>query len=269
MARGRMIDKRISKSEKFANLKYDRSRVLYFMILPHLDVEGRFSGDPKEIKEDCCPRLKYSIKQIAQALIDLDRVNLLNLYEADGRPCIEYTKYEDFQIGLHRDREAPSRIPAFSGLSPDLAGLTPSLILSLSLRKLKEGRKESKEDIAFNFDQGEFLFITEKDKEIWKKAFPACDINLYLHQMAAWLLANPNKIKENYKRFIVNWLKEEQQRGGTRGIFLEDKHKAAREGTLKQFRDGEITYEEIVEISKKYNEPLLLEEAEKIRGSKK
>lgn len=222
MARGRMIDKRISKSEKFAALKFDRSRILYFMILPHLDVDGRFSGDPKEIKEDCCPRLKYSIRQVAQVLIDLDRVNLLNLYEIDGKAYIEYTKYEDFQIGLHRDREAPSRIPAFSGLSPELAGVTPSLILSLSLRKFKEGRKESKEDVAFDFQRGEFLFISEKDKEIWQKAFPACDIQICLHQMAAWLLANPDKTKKNYKRFIVNWLTKEQQRGGTKGTGKEE-----------------------------------------------
>ncbi|MCX6574887.1 MAG: hypothetical protein NTV82_00680, partial [Candidatus Aminicenantes bacterium] len=107
-----MIDKRISKSDKLAALPHDRSRVLYFMIYPHLDVKGRYSGDPRDIKEDCCPRLSYTIKQIAESLIDLHEVGLLFLYEVDNKPYIEVTRFDDFQIGIRPDREAASEIPA-------------------------------------------------------------------------------------------------------------------------------------------------------------
>ncbi|MFH2049717.1 MAG: hypothetical protein ABIJ12_09745, partial [bacterium] len=139
MAQGRMINRRISKSDKIKDLKYDRSRVLYFMIYPWLDCEGRYSADPIDIKEDCCPRLRYSKRQIAESMIDLADSGLILLYEDDdGKPYLEYTRFEEFQIGLKKNREAPSKIPI-----PDLvrinSGVTPSLYLSLSLYLKKVG----------------------------------------------------------------------------------------------------------------------------------
>jgi hypothetical protein len=135
MARGRMIDKRIAKSDKLAALKHDRSRVLYFMIYPHLDVEGRYSGDPRDIKEDCCPRLPYTFNQIAESLVELHDVGLIILYEIEGVRYIECTRFEDFQ-SIRRKREGESKIPAHSGITPALLPeyfrRTPSLSLSLS-----------------------------------------------------------------------------------------------------------------------------------------
>jgi hypothetical protein len=215
MARGRMIDRRISKSDKFAALQTDRARVLYFMIYPHTDREGRYSGDPREIKEDCCPRLKYSIKKIAEAVIDLDAVGLIRLYEVDDKACIEFIRFDDFQVGFHKDREAPSVIPAYSGLGPEQSGLTPLKykVLSLSLRNIKN---TSKAGISFDFMSKKFTEIQDEDLIRWKTAFPACDIKLCLSQMAEWILANPAKGKKsNYPKFITGWLKREQDKGGS------------------------------------------------------
>ena len=133
-----MIDKRISKSDKLAALPHDRSRVLYFMILPHLDVEGRFSGDALDIKEDCCPRLGYSLAAIAESLRELHDVGLLILYEADSRPYIQYTRFEDFQAGLRSGREAKSEIPAYSGvLQSNSGGLRTKSPLRLKIKGLR------------------------------------------------------------------------------------------------------------------------------------
>ncbi len=133
MARGRMIDKRISKSDKIAALTLERSRTLYFMIYPHLDCEGRYTADPRDIKEDCCPRLHYSVSQVADSLIDLHNVGLIRLYEVNGKAYLEADRFEDFQPGLRKDREAPSDIPAYSGPGPERAGVPPSWS-ALSLR---------------------------------------------------------------------------------------------------------------------------------------
>jgi hypothetical protein len=213
-----MIDQRISKSDKLAALKTDRARVLYFMIYPHTDCEGRFSGDPREIKEECCPRLKYSIKQIAECLIDMDRVGLLNLYEANDLAWVEFTRFDDFQLGLRKDREAPSKIPPYSGLTPEDARRTPALILILSLRKVKEGEEEKKKlrSISFDLKSGQFKDLTDEIKNRWKAAYPACDVDLCILQAAEWLVSNPKKIKGDYQRFLTNWLKREQDHGGTR-----------------------------------------------------
>lgn len=213
MARGRMIDRRISKSKKLAALKSDRSRVLYFMIYPHLDCEGRYSADPEEVKEDCCPKLKYSFQKIAESIIDLANVGLLVLYEdEDENPYIEFTKFEPFQHGMRKDREAPSSILSSQDVQTN-SGLTPSLYLRLSLSLRKEGKKE---EIYFDFKERKFFNIKDEDKEGWKDAYPACKIVMELKKMREWLLANPEKRKKNYRRFIVNWLIRTQEKGGTR-----------------------------------------------------
>jgi len=77
-------------------------------------------------------------------------------------------------------------------------------------------KQKKKEKINFNFDKEVWENITPKDKERWREAYPACDINIELAQMREWLLANPEKKKKNYRRFITNWLSRSQERGGTK-----------------------------------------------------
>lgn len=214
MARGRIIDKRISKSKKFAELKSDRSRVLYLMIYPHLDVDGKFTGDPEEIKEDCCPKLKYSIQKIAESIIELADVGLLDLYEVDGEPFIQYEKFNHFQIGIRKDREAPSCCPDNEEVRTN-SGSTPALYLRLRLSLRNEGIKEEK--IVFDFSLGEFLNIQEKDIKIWNEAYPKCRFDIELKKMAAWLMADPKRKKIQYKKFINGWLSRSQDSGGTKG----------------------------------------------------
>jgi len=210
-----MINRRIAKSDKLAALKKDRSRVLYFMIYPFLDVEGRYSGDPQDIKEDCVPRLRYSIKQIAESIIDLDSVDLLELYtDNKNQVAIQYTRFDDFQ-NLRRDREGESKISPPPAQLPDKSRTTPALYLSLSL-SLRNIKNTSKAGISFDFMSKKFTEIQDEDLIRWKTAFPACDIKLCLSQMAEWILANPAKGKKsNYPKFITGWLKREQDKGGS------------------------------------------------------
>jgi hypothetical protein len=68
--------------------------------------------------------------------------------------------------------------------------------------------------ISYDFSSRSWKNIREEEKKAWAEAYPACDIDLCLSQMAAWLDANPKKAKKRYGPFIVNWLSREQQRGG-------------------------------------------------------
>ena len=77
------------------------------------------------------------------------------------------------------------------------------------------GVKNGFPKINFNFKTMDWENITVEDKKVWKEAYPACDINAELLKMKAWLLANPDKRKYNYKRFINNWLSKQQDKGGT------------------------------------------------------
>ena len=57
--------------------------------------------------------------------------------------------------------------------------------------------------------------ITAEDNEAWGEAYPACNVELQLRQMSEWLKSNPKKaVKSEWRRFITNWLKRSQERGG-------------------------------------------------------
>ena len=63
MASGRMLKKEISNSEKLGIVKSDRARVLYFMMLPHLDIAGRLEANVRRIKGQIVTMLPYSEKK--------------------------------------------------------------------------------------------------------------------------------------------------------------------------------------------------------------
>lgn len=68
--------------------------------------------------------------------------------------------------------------------------------------------------IDFDFKTGKWLNIQKEDTAAWVESYPALDIKLTLNQIREWLKANPKQRKSNYRRFIANWLKKEQDRGG-------------------------------------------------------
>ena len=220
MARGRFITRRIGKSQKIAKLKSDRSRFLYCVIYVHADCEGKYFGDPEEIKQECLGlNMKYSVKKIAESVIDMANEELLTLYEHKGVPFIKFLNFKENQPGIRLDREAPSTIPnpKKEGVTPASGGATPALYLRLSLRLSK--LRKIKEEIYFDFEQRKFFFIKIEDKAGWKDAYPAVDIEAHLRIMREWLLANPSRKKSNYRQFLNNWLKREQDKGGSRKSF--------------------------------------------------
>ncbi len=57
--------------------------------------------------------------------------------------------------------------------------------------------------------------ITTEDVNLWTEAYPALDVRRELMKMTCWLVANPKKAhKSNWRRFVVNWLSRQQDRGG-------------------------------------------------------
>ena len=84
---------------------------------------------------------------------------------------------------------------------------------------------KTKEVVFFDFNKRKFLNITIEDKAGWLDAYPACDIDQELRKMREWLLANPEKRKKNYRRFIVNWLVKAQDKGGTKSSYQDQRKK--------------------------------------------
>jgi len=80
-------------------------------------------------------------------------------------------------------------------------------------------KSEQKYKISFNFSSKKWENITEEDKEIWKEAYPACNIDQELSQMKAWIIsAGAKGHKSNWHAFINRWLKNSQDKGGTKNV---------------------------------------------------
>ena len=113
MAEGRMLKRNISVSKRLPLLKTDSARMLWTWIIPFLDVEGRFYASPDLIKSNVVPRVKtFNEENIADYLQDMASVGLIILYDVENEQYLQFRKFEDHQIHLRKDREAPSRIPA-------------------------------------------------------------------------------------------------------------------------------------------------------------
>ncbi|NIO43375.1 MAG: hypothetical protein GTO41_26420, partial [Burkholderiales bacterium] len=232
MAEGRMLKKAVSTSRKLAELQSDSARLLYTWLIPHLDVEGRFSADPAVVKGSVFPRLRHSISRVAALLNELQNAGLIIVYEADGDMYLQLKKFKDFQH-LRTTHEAKSKIPPPPRTTAQLRhndGRTTAKVnlIKVNLSKVNNEGKGTNvpspsapdatrpaQPIAFCFDRRKWLNIKVEDKSGWLAAFPACDIELELCKMREWLLANPVKRKKNYRRFITNWLAKTQDRGGS------------------------------------------------------
>src|SRR5690606_3411614 len=93
MARGRMISTTIGESRKFAALQNDQHRLIYLMVLPHVDKAGRFEADPIVIKSKCLMRLDVDTSTIEAWLKDGVRTGLLLVYEVNGLRYLEIVNF--------------------------------------------------------------------------------------------------------------------------------------------------------------------------------
>ena len=111
MPAGRFILKSISQSRKLANLKSDGARLLYSWLIPHLDINGNFYGDPVIVNSLIFTRLGKGAEEIEGYLRDLERVGLIIRYEVKGERYLTVPDFKDKQPRLYPDREGRPSIP--------------------------------------------------------------------------------------------------------------------------------------------------------------
>lgn len=111
MPMGRMIQKSICQSRKLAKLKTDGARLLYTWLIPNLDINGCFSGDPLVIKGQIFTRLNHSLKTIESYLRDLENNELIIRYETNKDIFLIVPDFKEKQNKLNPEREAVPIIP--------------------------------------------------------------------------------------------------------------------------------------------------------------
>lgn len=121
MARGRMISKSLSTSEKFASLANvagalgEFCQTLYPLVVVHTDDFGRLHGDAFTIKHTCFPTSARTVPEFSTALGHLNDVGLLRLYQVERKVYLQVLNFESHQSGLNKRTE--SKLPEFPGTS--------------------------------------------------------------------------------------------------------------------------------------------------------
>lgn len=115
--RGRILSASLSQSRKFARLENNDHRLMYVLLIPHVDCEGRHDAEATILAGKCYTSLGFTPDQIMVALGDMANVGLIHLYEVDGDLFLEVDDFLEHQIIRRKSngdpvREAPSRIPS-------------------------------------------------------------------------------------------------------------------------------------------------------------
>lgn len=114
--RGRILSASLATSRKFSRLQTNDHRLMYVMLIPHVDCEGRHDAEPAVLAGKCFTTLGYGPDDIEVALGDMCNHGLISLYEAHGDMFLEIVDFHVHQnIRRKKDGnpqfEAPSRIP--------------------------------------------------------------------------------------------------------------------------------------------------------------
>lgn len=113
MAAGRFLATTISESDQLSSDSVSLAAALLFSwCVPHLDVEGRMTGNPALLKSKVVPLRKDIPEASVETLLsELVRAGLVVWYVVQGRQFLHFPGFPRSQRGLRKDKEAPSRIP--------------------------------------------------------------------------------------------------------------------------------------------------------------
>lgn len=188
-----MLDKRISESKKLA-LVSDKAKVVYFMLLPHLDKYGGFKAVPELIRWTCMPNLDYTYKDVEKCLGELDKAKLIILHNSNGDIYLHYIKFRDFQTNK-AESEGKTDIPVPSTELLRTYYEPTTNLLRTQVEGKVEGKGEGKEIEPF----------LKHSLETWNKL---CDEHSTLTKIRSITPTRKTHLKERYKNkdFVDNWL---------------------------------------------------------------
>jgi hypothetical protein len=165
MARGRFVSQEITKDKKINNLSDDTSRLAFTWLLTMTDCEGRTYGDPAIVRSMVFPRRSdVTVEQMETYIKEWHDSGMALWYESAGDMWISFPNFEKHQVGLRKDKEAPSVIPPPPDSKQSNSVPDPEIVqsnsvlgtdvngLSLSKKKLIEVEDEVEDEVD---DEGE------------------------------------------------------------------------------------------------------------------
>ena len=213
----RILKESICRSEEIDSLSWFEE-VLFYRLIVTCDDYGRYDGRAKVIKGTCFPLKDITEKDIDKALSKLSAVGLVKIYEIQEKPYLQLITWGEHQ----RIRNQKSKYPEYDPKC--------DILLTIDSKRQQEQANDSNCEqnqseqveppvITLLLNTGEEYGITQSNVYEWSELYPAVDIMQCLRNMKGWLLANKRKRKtiRGINKFIITWLQNEQDKGGTRG----------------------------------------------------
>src|SRR3990172_9497275 len=105
VADGRFLSRSVGQNEQLAQVSLEAA-LLFTWCLPHLDVEGRMTGNPQLVRAKVCPlRPEVTITRIPGLLRELVRHELIVWYEVQGRHYLAFPGFARQQRGLRKNKQ--------------------------------------------------------------------------------------------------------------------------------------------------------------------
>ena len=215
----------------------DAAEVFFVRLIQCADDYGRFYGTPMLLKSYLFPLKDKRVADISRWIAECVKAGLIADYEVAGKRFVEIRKFNQ-RLRLKGD----SKFPAPPDESPpddsQMTVMCQSCDSQMTARSEKrEARSDIKvseqssstfspepgnpgnpgkrtpEKIFFDYDGDARIHgITQQQLDLWKENFPAVDVETELKSASAWLDGNRKNRKTDVKRFLVNWLKRQQDR---------------------------------------------------------
>lgn len=221
MARGRLISRTLGSSRKFAALAVNAGRLgefaqaLYPLLVSHSDDFGRQAGDAFTVKHAVFPTSPRREADFAAALLAMDRVGIVQLYEADGQQVVQIVDFDEHQPGL--TKRTRSRFP---GIPENFTGMTGNSISIEQNRTEQKGSEQNRtaltrretDPMPAGFDDFWKAYPKKKSRSdaerAWRKLAPSPELTQRIMDAIAAQRTTPDWSKDGgqFIPYPATWL---------------------------------------------------------------
>jgi hypothetical protein len=169
-------------------------------------------------QETMAQNLSCTRMSIIRWVEELEKAGLVKVYRDLG----EVNKYEPLVPDVTEELQGcntgdtPVSLPGDTTINNTTNTTNNSVDAGEKKPRKKRDRPPLPERVAvtFDFTTRKWVNLTGDMVELWQYAYPDVNVEQQLGEMVSWLLANPEKRKDRYERFIDGWLRRQQS--GTR-----------------------------------------------------
>ena len=218
----RVIKDSIKRSEQIDSLTWFEE-VVFYRLMVTADDYGCIDGRTVLLKNELFP-LKENVtrKSVDDAISRLVSVGLLVKYTVSGMPYLFFPTWEKHQRIRNKRRKFPQPPAPSDNLLSNDGQMTASCPpeseseskiepYGSSAEQPDDGRSAASE-YALMLNTGETYNVPLEDVALYRRLYPAVDVDQELRAMMGWCLANPRRRKTDrgIKAFITGWLKRAQ-----------------------------------------------------------